>query len=174
MTNRILIIISFVLLTISCNENPRSNKRSTDEPHPDSTCNFINHLLKSYGFDYVSVKTVFFRTYKKGSGFNEFIKEYKVIMDRDFLAAQKSDSWENKRKLRYISIPEEINADVDFIIIIADSIEYRVSDIESDWEQFYGDEYLGWGCSMKSYKVNGIKDGSNIRIYKPGYVFPKR
>ena len=176
MTNRLFIIISCVILTISCNdqtENGHSNKPSPDEPHPDSACNVINHLLISYGFNYASVKTVVFRTYKKGSDFKEFIKEYKSVMDRDYLASLKSDAWENKRKERDIHIPDEINADVDFILITADSLEYKVSDIESDWQQFYGDAYLGWACDMKSYKVNGVKDNSNIHIFKPGYVFPR-
>lgn len=166
-------ILFFILLTFFSCDNRTSTKRSPDEPHPDSTCNLINHSLMSYGFDYTSVKTVVFRTYKKGTNFKEFIKEYKSVMDRDFLAEQKPDSWENKRKERCIYIPDEINADVDFILITADSLKYQISDIESDWEQFYGNEYLGWGCDMKSYKVNGVKDNSNIHIYKPGYVFPR-
>ncbi len=176
-------IICFALQTFfSCN-TPTEQKHTTNtlpeqkpspsEPHPDSACNTINHCLIMYGFDYESVKTVVFRTYKKGTNFKKFIKEFKSVMDRDFLAEEPKDSWNNKRKKRDIYIPDEINADVDFIIVIAGSIEYRVSEIESDWEQFYGNEYLGWNCDMKSYKVNGIEGNSNIRIYKVGYTFPR-
>jgi hypothetical protein len=165
--------ILFILLAVYSCGSRTEPKRSPGEPHSDSKCNAINHCLISYGFDYTSVKTVTYRIYKKGTDFKEFIKEYKSTMDRDFLAEEKPDSWNNKRKERSINIPKEINADVDFILITADSLEYRISEIESDWQQFYGNEYLGWGCDMKSYKVNGVKGNSNIHIFKPGYVFPK-
>ncbi|MES2515964.1 MAG: hypothetical protein V4580_17555 [Bacteroidota bacterium] len=166
-----LILVVSLLTMCSC-EDEIVITRSRHEPHPDSTCTAINHCLVSFGFSYLSVKSVKFRSYKKGTNFKEFIKEYTSDMQQDFLTNAKPDSYENKRKERHINIPNEINASVDFILITGDSLEYKISDIESDWMQFYGNQYLGWACDMKSYKLDGVKKHSNIEIKKPGFVFP--
>ena len=169
-------ILLIVLLAVFSCRKQTEPIYSEDAPPPDSTCKEIHHKLICYGFDYTSVKTIVFRTYKKGTDFKEFIKEYKSIMVKDLLAEQKPTSIDYIRKERPINIPEEINSDVDFILITTDSIEYRISEIKSVWQGLYGEEFLGWVCNLNSYKVNGEVSISNIKqiqISKPGFVIPE-
>lgn len=161
----------------SCNQvDPFPNSRDPDEPAPDTNCNFINHTLISNGFEFKDIDTVIFRTYKKGTKFNEFLNEYKAIENIDFLSNYSPNSRENKDKRRSIHIPEEINANVDFIVLMGDSTQFKISNIICGWEQYYGQAYLGWGPNMKNYMLDGAKDssGSNIHILKPGFVFPSQ
>lgn len=165
-----LICLIFFITILSCNQNPSQPKGME---YPKTSCEVAelhSTPIISYGFEYKDVRVVRFRTYKKNTNFQEFLTEYKSVMAKDFLAVQKPDSYENKRKERTISIPIEITTEFDIMICIPtkelDTLKYKITNMEAGWQS----AFPGFMCGMTSCCING-KDGAvgNIHIFKPGF-----
>jgi hypothetical protein len=180
------IVIVFLLIMMSCDRSlpaqqdlpsadPGVAHHDPSEPPPAKPCKEINHCLITRGFQYKSIRKVIFRTFKKGTAFKEFLKEYTALEDHDFLAEQNVTNWDVKHEIRRIYIPEEIDSDVDFVVITSEpeSHHYYVSGVMSHWVQRYGNEYIGWDCDDYSYILNGIlhENDGNMQIDRPGYYF---
>lgn len=125
-----ILLISFMTL-ISCNQNPSHPKGMEYPKTPCEITDLSSTLIISYGFEYKDVRVVRFRIYKKNTNFQVFLHEYKSVMARDFLAEQKPDSYENKRKERTIHIPEEVTTGFDVMICIPtkefDTLRYNTN-----------------------------------------------
>lgn len=167
--NFLILLISLITLP-SCNQNPSSPK---SVEYPKTLCEIAdlsNTPIICYGFEYKDVRVVKFRTYKKNTNFQEFLNEYKSVMAKDFLAEQKPDSYENKRKERTIDIPEEVTTGFDIMICLPtkefDTLRYKITNMEAGWKP----AFPGFVCGMTSCCING-KDGAggNIQIFRPGF-----
>lgn len=122
------------------------------------TCLFTNN---NPWFDINNYNSVVIQTYIKNSNFDTIIKEYKIII---------GDVEDKLRQERDIVLPESITTNTDLRIIFNDTLKYDVTEMKTKWEGRYAQSFVGYQCTLVSYKLNGEENGEgNIYIDEPRF-----
>lgn len=137
-------------------------------PPPVEPCTNIELFslpLITHGFIGKEYDTVVIQTYRKNEMFDSLVRSYRVEL---------RSVRDTQRQERSLNFPREITTSSDLKIIFNDSLEYRITDIKTDWVPRWCNDFCGYECTITSFKINDSLDADlgNIFIKEPSFKYP--
>lgn len=165
-----LFILIFLTLC-SCDQSNFDHSKSRvkkEKKHelPNEPCDNVswgNLPVITHGYLEPEHEEILVETYIKNSNFDTIIKRYELKNDNEI-----SDV---KRQERSFNLPSEITSNVDIKIIIGNE-KYLITEVNTGWIPRYGNDFLGYMCEIRNFRINGNSSGGNIIITNPTFKYP--
>lgn len=156
---KVLIFVVFLISLSfwSCN---LSNEKPQPPEEPCENISLWSMPIITYGFSTSNYDSVTIQLYDKNSKFEIMQEELTIELGK---------VTDSSRITRYLNLPETVTTESDFMIIFNDSLQYRITEMKTEWVERYGHSFIGYECTLVSYKINGELDDSesNICISEP-------
>ena len=160
-----ILITSFLFAIL----NSLGQQKNTEKPAltvTDTLCKegYMTNTIVTSGFDYSEIDTIKIKEFIKNGRFDQPIDSF-LVMTKYIRLAGLSSIHDSVLKQSRIYITKKISSNVDFEIIISDTLVYRVSNMQI--RQLH---YRDWdACIVSSYDLNGYTHDGDILIDKPGF-----
>lgn len=163
---RILTLL-FILFVSSCEQTNEieKNPKIKNRQKPSEPCEEVSWCstpIITHGYS-VPEQKIIIESYVKNSNFDSLVKKYELVDNNGIR--------DKERQERSFSLPQELNSNVDLKIII-DKDEFFITEVKTAWIPRVGQKFLGYSCSISSFKTNGTPDQGNINLKNPRFKYP--
>jgi hypothetical protein len=170
MKNYLFLLLTCWLFFVSCEmHNPptarvKPSSKIPDPPtEPCENVSWSTFPASTEGYQSHRFDTIIIQTYVKNTHFDSLIKTFKVLNSIHYRDAPKYR--------RGFSFPDEITSEFDLLIVIGKKDRYEITEVKTEWIPRYCQSFCGYDCTITTFLVNGQRDGGNISLKNPDFVF---
>lgn len=153
-------IVCFVFL-LSC----RDEKIPPPPAEPCKNISMADLPVITHGFYPGKYDSVLIQCYAKNSAFDSLLVQRSVAL---------SPVNDQERMERDFTIPEDFTSAYDMKFVFADSLVYRLTEMEPGWIPRWCNSFCGYECTLLSFKINDSlnADAGNIYLQEPSFRYP--